>query len=161
MELPFLPLTTTFGMVRHARPSDSPQLVQMVKSLAEHHGDTSTLTHGDLKRDLFSDKPWISVIVADRGDKLLGYAAMCTLIQLQFGARGMDMHHLFTETAFRGQGVGRSLVEACKIDAISKSCRYLAVGTHPDNQEAQAFYLSLGFERRDAHPPRFSIRLDS
>jgi len=86
---------------------------------------------------------------------------MCGLIQLQFGARGMDMHHLFTEPDFRGRGVGRSLVYACKVEAKSLSCRYLAVGTHPNNHEAQAFYSSLGFERRDAHPPRFSIRLDA
>lgn len=84
---------------------------------------------------------------------------MCGLIQLQFGARGMDMHHLFIDPAFRRQGVGRSLVDACKLEAASLSCRYLAVGTHPDNHEAQAFYASLGFERRDAHPPRFSVRL--
>jgi len=60
----------------------------------------------------------------------------------------MDMHHLFAVASLRCQGVGRGFVETCKIEAITKSCRYLAVGTHPDNQEAQAFYLSLGFERR-------------
>lgn len=69
------------------------------------------------------------------------------------------MHHLFTEAAFRGRGVGRSLVEASKITATALSCGYMTVGTHPDNHEAQAFYESLGFQRKDAHPPRFSIQL--
>ena len=155
-----LSLPTTFGVIRSARPADSQRILQMIGQLAAHHGDTATLTHDDLSRDLFGEKPWISIVVAEMGDKLIGYAAMCGLIQLQFGARGMDMHHLFAEAAFRGLGVGRSLVEACKIEAITLSCRYLTVGTHPDNHEAQAFYMSLGFERRDAHPPRFSIKLE-
>lgn len=149
-----------FGVVRHARPADLQRIVQMVGQLADHHGDTATLTQDDLSRDLFSERPWITILVADMGGKLIGYAATCNLIQLQFGARGMDLHHLFTDAGFRGRGAGRALVEACKAEAIASSCRYLAVGTHPDNHEAQAFYTSLGFKRRDTHPPRFSIRLD-
>ena len=125
MERRFLPLPTSFGLIRRARPADSHRIVHMVGQLAAYHGDTPTLTHDDLLRDLFSEKPWISIVVAEIG------------------------------------GVGRSLVEACKIEAVTLLCRYLAVGTHPDNHNAQAFYTSLGFERRDAHPPRFSIRLES
>ena len=160
MEPRFLPLSTNFGIVRHARPSDGPQLVQMVGYLAEHHGDTSTLTLDDLKRDLFNDNPWISVVVAEKDDRLIGYAAMCALIQLQFGARGMDMHHLFTDASFRGQGVGRSLVEACKIDAITKSCRYLAVGTHPENRDvlrSSMCHLGSNVEMRIRHASRFDL----
>ena len=160
MEQSSLHLRTNFGSIRNANPMDGQRIVQMVGQLAAHHHDTPSLTLDDLSRDLFCEKPWISILVAEMGRELIGYAAMCGLIQLQFGARGMDMHHLFTEPAFRRQGVGRSLVEACKIAAAASSCRYLAVGTHPDNHEAQEFYTSLGFERRDAHPPRFSIRLD-
>jgi len=159
MEQCSLPLTTSFGVIRHARPADSQRIVQMVGQLAAHHGDIPTLKHDDLSRDLFSKKPWISIVVAETGGKLIGYAAMCGLIKLHFGARGMEMHHLFTEAAFRGQGVGRSLVEACKIEAVKLSCRYLEVGTQPDNYKAQAFYTAIGFERKDAQPPRFSIRL--
>ena len=159
MERRVLPLRTNFGIIRHASPADGPRIVQMVGQLAAHHDDTPSLTLADLSRDLFCETPWISILVAEMGGELIGYAAMCGLIQLQFGARGMDLHHLFTDPACRGRGIGRGLVEACKLEATSLSCRYLTVGTHPNNHAAQAFYASLGFERRDAHPPRFSIRL--
>jgi len=160
MERSFLPFRTNFGIIRHACPADIQRIIEMVGQLAAHHGDTPTLTHDDLARDLFGEKPWITILVAEMGGELIGYAAICSLIQLHFGARGMDMHHLFTDAKHRGLGVGRCMVEACKLEAASLSCSYLAVGTHPDNHEAQSFYTSLGFERRDAHPPRFSIRLD-
>ncbi|XDA96662.1 GNAT family N-acetyltransferase [Sulfitobacter sp. LCG007] len=161
MEQRSLPLHTGFGVVRRARRADHRRILEMVGQLAAHHGDVASLTPDDLRRDLAGKRPWISVVVAECGHRLIGYAAMYPVIQLQFGARGMEMHHLLAAAEFRGTGVGRSLVEGCRIEAISLSCRYLAVGTHPDNHRAQAFYTSLGFERRDAHPPRFSVRLDA
>lgn len=155
-----LPLKTDFGLVREAQPSDADCLLSMIGELAEHHGDTPTLTREDIMRDAFSDKPWIHVLVAENNGSLVGYAVLCGLIQLQFGARGMDMHHLYTKAAFRGRGVGQGLTKACKIKARALSCCYLGVGTHPDNLKAQAFYIAVGFQRRDAFPPRFSMRLD-
>jgi GNAT superfamily N-acetyltransferase len=133
----------------------------MVGKLAAHHGDTSILRPADIERVVFGPTPWIYVLVAETASDLVGSAAMCGLIRLQLGMRGIDMHHLFTEAAFRGQGVGRSLVDACKIKALSLSCGYMTVGTHPDNHAAQAFYEALGFERGNGSPPRFSIQLGS
>ncbi|MBT9385138.1 GNAT family N-acetyltransferase [Pseudooceanicola sp. CBS1P-1] len=147
-------------LIRPARPQDVPQILKMVGQLAAHHGDVPTLTAEALQRDLFGDPPWICALVAESGEDLVGYAVMCGLIQLQFGARGMDLHHLFTDAARRGEGIGRRLVEACRREAMARSCRVLTVGTHPDNHAAQAFYADLGFERRDSHPPRFTLRLD-
>lgn len=82
-------------------------------------------------------------------------------MQLQFGVRGTDLHHLYTDPGFRGRGVGRDPIEACKIKAALLSCRYLTVGTHPDTHRAQAFYQAQGCVQRDAHPPRFSIRIEA
>lgn len=154
-----LPLKTGFGLIRFARRTDAERIVEMAGKLANHHGDTPTLTVDDLIRDISGKNPWLYVLVAEADGELVGYAGLCRLIQLQFGLRGMDMHHLFTEASLRGQGVGHSLVDASKITARALSCSYMAVGTHPDNHKAQAFYEKLGFERRDAHPTRFSIRL--
>ncbi|WP_182912809.1 GNAT family N-acetyltransferase [Paracoccus onubensis] len=156
-----LPLQTEFGVVRCARPTDAERIVQMVGKLAAHHGDTPALTADDLARDVFVANPWIYVLVAEARGELIGYSALCGLTRLQFGWRGMDMHHLFTEAAYRGRGVGRSLIAASKIKAIALSCSYLNVGTNPDNHKAQVFYEILGFERKNTHPPLFSIRLAS
>lgn len=141
--------------VRDARHADAERIVQMVGRPAAHHGDMPALTTEALQRDM-SDPPWIHVIVAEA--TLIGYAAMCPLIQLQVGQRGLDMHHLFVEAEFRGRGTGRALVEGCIAKARALGCDYLTVGTHPDNGPAQAFYESLGFIRKQPSP-RFSRRL--
>lgn len=100
------------------------------------------------------------MLVAEVKGGLAGYTALCGLTQLQAGTRSMDMHHLFVEERFRAQGVGKALVEGAKRKAEALQCRYLMVGTHPENRGAQAFYQAQGFERRNSHPPRFVVRLD-
>ncbi len=52
------------------------------------------------------------------------------------------------------------MVRACVHKSKALSCKYLSVGTHPDNLEAQAFYASFGFKRRDSFPPGFVMRLE-
>ncbi|MCX7299103.1 MAG: GNAT family N-acetyltransferase [Rhodobacterales bacterium] len=160
MEIPSLPLQTTFGQVREAHASDADAAVAMALKLAVHHGDTASLSRLDLLREAFSDPPGIYLIIAEADGFPVGYA-LCGLLQPHFGARSFDMHHLFAETAFRCRGVGTSLVEACKLKAKQLSCTYLTVSTHPDNLAAQKFYETKGFLRRndDGNGPRFGMRI--
>lgn len=156
-----LPCQTGFGQVRMAVPSDADAIVDMAHRLAAHHGDAATLSRGDLLRDAFADPPWIYLILAEAEGMAVGYAVLCRLIRLQFGTRGFDLHHLFTEPAFRGRGVGTGLVDACGLKAKAMACDYLTVSTHPDNLAAQRFYESRGFVRRVGEAPRFAMRLDA
>ena len=159
MDQKTLPLSTNFGVIRHALPADGDGIVRMIAKLARHHGDRATVTVEALSEELFGMNGWVQILVAEMDAQLIGYAALCGFVQLQFNGRGMDMHHLFVDDEFRQRGVGKSLVEACMIKASELKCRYLTVGTHPENHEAQAFYNALGFERRDAFPPRYSFQL--
>lgn len=155
-----IPLNCSFGQVRDARASDVNEILRMVARLAAHHGDESALSAEVLARDVFCPSPWIYVLVAEAETGLIGYAALCGLTRLGLGQRGFDLHHLFTEEPHRGQGVGINLVDACIRKSKAFGCSYLVVGTHPDNLDAQAYYLSRGFKRRDAFPPRFIMQLE-
>ena len=145
--------------IRDANQTDLPQLKRMVQALAVHHNDIPQITLETLKRDIFGATPWIYVIVAEAEGKAVGYAALCPLIQLQMGLRGVDMHHLFVETGLRGQGIGKQLIAGAMQKARDLSCSQMCVGTHPDNLSAQAVYLACGFERRDSTHPKFRIAL--
>lgn len=160
MEIPSLPHQTTFGQVRTAHPSDADAVVAMAQKLAAYHRETASLSRVDLLRDAFSDTPWLYLSIAEADGFPVGYA-LCGLLQPYFGARSFDLQHLFAETAFRGRGVGTSLVEACKLKAEEMSCAYLTVSTRPDNLAAQRFYETKGFHRRndDSSGPRFGMRI--
>ncbi|WP_299282673.1 GNAT family N-acetyltransferase [uncultured Tateyamaria sp.] len=146
--------------IRPVDPADIPALHMMICALAAHHGDTPNINPTHLRRDVLGTCPWYTVLVAEQDAALIGYAALLPLGQLQFGARGMDMHHLFVRDHRRGQGVGAALVSASQAHCRKVGCTVLTVGTHPDNAKAARFYERRGFEPRSGPGPRFSIRLD-
>ena len=148
-------------VVRAIQADDLPAVLSMVGALAEHHGDKAMLSAQDLARDCLGAQPWVRVLVAEVGGSLKGYAALVPLVQLQFGVRGMDMHHLFVAQGFRGMGIGRALIRGCIEAAQAAGCRYMTVGTHPDNEPAAAIYLAAGFEPLPPPGPRFRIKFDA
>lgn len=148
-------------ITRLANADDLPSVSKMVAALADYNGDTSTLTLGTLRRDTLGDRPWIRVIVAEKGTEILGYAALCPLAQLQFGVRGMDIHHLFIVPHMRGQGVGAQLIKASIEHSKELGCRYITIGTQPENLPAQQVYLKAGFTPLPAPGPRYRMKFEA
>lgn len=146
--------------IRKMTEGDVDQVVTMINGLAQCHDDQPDTDAERLSRDALGPHPWATVLVADGGTHLLGYAALLPMAQLQFGVRGMDMHHLFVRRDARGNGVGVLLVRACHDEARKQQCSFMTVGTHPDNRKAMRFYERAGFLRRSGSGPRFSLRLD-
>ncbi|MBM1690493.1 GNAT family N-acetyltransferase [Sulfitobacter geojensis] len=145
-------------LIREIRAADLPSVFDMVRGLAAHHGDVAQVALGDLKRDCLGDVPWLRVLVADKAGALLGYAALCPLAQMQFGVRGMDLHHLFVTAQARGSGVGRALIDASSALTKSLGCQYMTVGTHPDNTAAAQVYRAAGFDCLPPPGPRFRVK---
>ena len=146
-------------VIRKVTEADCAQLLGMVQGLAVHHDDVAKASLQTLRRDVLGDAPWLRVLIALIGDAPVGYIALCPLAQMQFGVRGMDMHHLFVKAGFRGRGIGGQLIGAAKQKARGLGCDFMMVGTHPDNRAAQAFYLSQGFTLRHQTDPRFRLVL--
>ncbi len=141
--------------IRSITEADIPEVVGMIHALAAHHGDFATATAADLRRDALGSLPWLHVLIAP-GE---GYAALCPLAQLQFGARGMDLHHIFVAEEVRGRGAGSALIEASITYAKAQGAMFLTVGTHPDNLHAQGIYRSVGFEEFSGEGVRFRMKL--
>lgn len=145
-------------MIRKAEPRDLPQLCVMIAGLSAHHGDTSSVTEADLARDLFGPTPWLHILVYEEAG-LQAYAALTQLARLQYGQRGMDLHHLYVCTDFRSAGLGKSLLQACVTFAQKYGCSYLTVSALADNTDAQAFYLKQGFTLAPVSGVRFAYDL--
>lgn len=143
---------------RLANPTDIPALLDGITQLAAHHGDPCHATPETLTRDLFGSTAWGHALVVTSGQAVSGYAILLPLAQLQFARRGMDLHHLFVWPEHRGTGMGSALLAAAKTHARTQSCTYLTVGTHPDNEAAQTWYLKQGFDLRP-NSPRFAMVL--
>ncbi|MGB3243041.1 MAG: GNAT family N-acetyltransferase [Sulfitobacter sp.] len=145
--------------IRRAAGRDLPQVLEMIHALAAHHGDTGTIDLDTLRRDALGDAPWITLLLAETRGALQGYTALCPLVQVQFGVRGMDMHHIYVTPQMRGRGVGRALIEAAQVEAKAQGCRYLMVGTQTGNTAAQSAYRAVGFEDATPSGPRFRMKV--
>lgn len=149
------------GEVRPVTANDLSVVAEMVGKLATHHGDVATVTHAELARDILGPHPWVRVLLAEVAGTCVGYSALCPLAKMQFGKRGMDLHHLYVAPEARRAGVGKALIEASQNVARQEGCQFLVVGTHPDNALVHSIYPALGFDRLDSPGPRFSIDLKS
>ena len=149
-------MASTELFTRIAEKMDLPFVLKMVHGLADHHGDDSTVTLEQLEVEAHD---WHHLLVAILDEKVVAYASLMPVGQLQFGVRGMDMHHLFVDKKHRGVGVGRALINASLELSKQLSCKYMTVGTHPDNTAIAEVYLAAGFERLP-NAPRFRIGID-
>lgn len=142
-------------IIRGARPRDLPQINEMIALLAAHHGDAAAITPEKLERDLFGPHPWISALVAEADDALIGYAILVPLYRAQEGRRGMDLHHLFVRDGHRGHGTGQHLVNRARDLARQSGCDYLSVSAATGNFAAHRFYEHMNFVPRPVTGMRY------
>ena len=141
--------------IRAAKPRDLPELNDMIRLLAAHHGDGAAITPERLERDLFGPLPWITALVAEGADGLLGYAILVPLYRAEEGQRGMDLHHLFVRDGHRGHGVGQHLVDRARDTARKAGCGYLSVSAATGNIKAHRFYEHMDFIPRPVTGMRY------
>lgn len=131
--------------IRPARRSDCRAITRMIEELAKHHGDVPLVSEDALRANVFSSEPWLNILVAERGERLVGYAGLVRGFKLHFGQRTLDLHHLYIADNMRGKGVGRQLIEASKSIAKALECTELTVSTQSHNLVAQSAYAACGF----------------
>jgi ribosomal protein S18 acetylase RimI-like enzyme len=100
---------------------------------------------------LLSD-PGARVFVAEDGGTVVGLAAMSTLLLLERDRPLCRLTSLIVAPGARGHGVGHSLLERVESEASELGCDRLEVTSRADREDAQAFYVNLGFEET---PRRF------
>ncbi len=142
--------------IRAVEQGDLAALLAMVVALTQHHGDVARVTVENLERDFLGALAWYHGLVAVQDAKVVGYAAALPLGRLGYGARGLDLHHLFVMPDARHLGVGRALVRGVEDLGRKLGCSYVIIGTHPDNLAAQAYYQHLGYGPHASTGKRFT-----
>lgn len=86
-------------------------------------------------------------LVRRRGEAV-GYVAVCFGYSIEFRGRDAFLDELYIAEPFRGQGIGRAVVEQTKRLAAALGLRALHLEVTRDNERARKLYGSLGFEAR-------------
>ena len=67
--------------IRDGKREDLPHVANMVRALAEHHGDRAKTNVSVLTRDFFGPNPWRCSLVAEHAAELVRYAALFPVLR--------------------------------------------------------------------------------
>ena len=105
--------------IREARDTDVPALTGLLRSLglfAHINAETAPSTEARVRRHLalcLSDDSHLILVAQSTGDELAGYCAVHWLPYLILAGPEGYVSELFVDERFRGQGIGRQLLEHC------------------------------------------------
>lgn len=89
---------------------------------------------------------WAIWLVALEGDALAGY------LGVQYGPDGADIMTIATAPAFRGRGVGRSLIAEMAARLKTMGLQWLTLEVRPSNTAALGLYEAMGFQQVGRRP---------
>jgi GNAT superfamily N-acetyltransferase len=106
-------------IIRKGRRSDIPEVLELVKELAEYEKAplevTNTVT--DMERDAFGENPVFFLMVAEKNNAIIGIAIYFIKYSTWKG-RGIYLDDIVVRLEYRRQGIGTLL-----FDAVIEDCR--------------------------------------
>ncbi|MBO0934558.1 GNAT family N-acetyltransferase [Fibrella aquatilis] len=141
--------------IRLATPADIPQLVTLLgrvvpqmQASGNFQWDSTYPNATVFGDDISKQQLW----VADINGQLAGVSAITTDQEPEYAQVGWDIsepaivtHRLAVDPAFRGQGVGKALLQQAETVAQAKSIPRLRIDTNTQNQATQALFPAMGY----------------
>jgi GNAT superfamily N-acetyltransferase len=133
-------------LLREATLADVPMVLRCIQGLAEYErlAHECLATEALLRENLFGPTPAAHVVLAMRGAETAGFALWFTSFSTFLARPGIYLEDLFVFPAFRGRGVGRTLLAHLAAIAIERGYARLEWSVLDWNVDAIRFYQSLG-----------------
>ncbi len=135
--------------IRPAIPSDVPQLLGLIRGLADFEHLPMEATEKDLLRDGFGSKPKFRALMGYWQSELAGYAFFFPIYSTFEGRAVMFLEDVFVRDSFRGKGIGKALMARVAAIAKEEDCFGLRWQVLDWNQPAIDLYRKLGGEFLD------------
>jgi len=141
-------MPTEPAIIRPARPGDETAIHELVRELAEFErlAQTVVSTPADFAAAFFGDPPSAFALLAESDGRPAGMAIFFSTFSTFTGRPGLWLEDLYVRPEFRGQGIGRALINAVIARARSMGCPRLEWSVLDWNENAIGFYRNLGAE---------------
>ncbi|MBN2016579.1 MAG: GNAT family N-acetyltransferase [Candidatus Cloacimonetes bacterium] len=134
--------------VRQAEIRDIPYikelLLQLYNTISNNEGLDQMMIEHNLAK-VFSDEH--SILIAEKQGSIVGMIYVIYHQSLLHYGLSACIEELVVHKGFRGQGIGKLLVEKGVEMAHEKGCVELEVSTEFTNKEAISFYEKFGFKQ--------------
>lgn len=143
------PVTGDDLVVRPVTPADVPEVLAMIRELAEYERALPEVVATDehLHRTLFAEAPTVHGHLAVAADgQVAGMAVWFLNYSTWLGSHGIYLEDLFVRPDFRGQGVGNRLLRELATLCVDRGYARLEWWVLDWNESARAFYASIGAE---------------
>lgn len=127
-------------LLRPARPSDADDLFALLVQFAVSYEPAREAFDAHLPHLLEADHA--DLLVALRGEKVIGYILAFRLLTLYANGPITEIQELMVDPQYRGQGVGRELVETI----IGRAWAAGSVEVTAPTRRAGDYYAKLGFQ---------------
>jgi GNAT superfamily N-acetyltransferase len=132
--------------IRFAQPKDVPVIFQLIQALADYERLAHEVTgnEAELTEHLFGDRPLAEVLLAEYGDKPIGFALFFHNYSTFLTKPGIYLEDLFVLPDYRSQGIGKALLSRLAAIALQRNCGRLEWSVLDWNEPAIGFYQRIG-----------------
>lgn len=132
--------------IRAARRGDSPEIIRLVRALAEYEklAHMAVGTPEMLDEQLFGPRASAEALVVEEGARAVGFALFFTTFSTFLCKPGLYLEDLFVEPAQRGRGIGKALLRHLAALAVERDCGRFEWRVLDWNEPSIRFYESLG-----------------
>jgi len=138
-------------MIRNAVKDDVPQILQLIKDLAEYEKAPleAKATLEQINESLFSDDPHAFCHVVEVDGTVVGISIWFLNYSTWLGKPGIYLEDLYIDPAYRGKGFGLALLKELARICVARNYERLQWWVLDWNEPSIEFYKSLGAEAMD------------
>ena len=139
-------MPSTPFIVRPATSRDVPDIFRLIQALAEYEKLSHAVTGNveSLKQHLFGPQPCLEALLAELDGQAVGFALFFQNYSTFLTKPGIYLEDLFVLPAYRGQGIGKSLITSVAKLAVARNCGRFEWSVLDWNESAIAFYEKIG-----------------
>jgi GNAT superfamily N-acetyltransferase len=132
--------------LRAAGAADAELVLELIRELAgfERLSHEVVADAVALRRHLFAERPAAEVLIAEVAGTPAGFALYFPTFSTFVGKPGLYLEDLFIRPAFRGRGIGRTVLIHLTRLAVERGCGRLEWAVLDWNERAIGFYRGLG-----------------
>ena len=132
--------------IRFATEADVPAILGLIRELAEYERllDQVIADEASLHRALFGERRYVEALVASVAGETVGFALFFHNFSTFLGKPGVYLEDLFVRPAYRGQGLGKALLQRVAQIAVERDCGRMEWSVLDWNEPSIRFYESLG-----------------